>query len=143
MKKSWFMIAGLTVVIAAIAIFPSTGCSNNQVAVTIGLGEEFTIGVGDSAQIAGEDMTITFNEVIGDSRCPQNVTCVWEGVASSKITITYRGENHSTVLNQPGLTEKATDTFIDYTLTYSLNPYPREGKEISPNEYRLTLTITK
>ena len=88
-------------------------------------------------------MTITFNEVIGDSRCPQNVTCVWEGVASIKITITYRGENHSTVLNQPGLTEQATDTFIDYTLNYGLNPYPREGEEISPNDYRLTLTLTK
>ena len=143
MKKSWSMIAGLTVVIVAIAIFPSTGCSNNQVAVTVGLGETFTIGVGDSAQIAGEDMTITFNEVIGDSRCPQNVTCVWEGVASSNITIVYQGKDYTLVLNSPGLTDQAKEPFNDYTLTYSLNPYPREGEEISPNEYRLTLTLTK
>jgi len=83
----------LLLLFAVIAIFPSIGCSNNQVAVKVGLGEAFTIGVGESARIAGEDMTITF--------------------------------------------------FNDYTLTYSLNPYPREGEEISPNDYRLTLTLTK
>jgi len=57
------------------------------VAITAGLGEVFTIGIGQSAQIAEEDMAITFNEVIGDSRCPQNVNCVWEGIASSHVTI--------------------------------------------------------
>jgi len=111
--------------------------------MTVGLGETFTIGVGQSAQITGEDMMITFNGVIGDSRCPQNVTCVWEGVASSNITIVYQGNDYTVVLNSPGITERATDTFIDYTLTYNLNPYPREGEEISPNEYRLNMTLTK
>jgi hypothetical protein len=143
MKKTWFLIVGLVAIIAAIILISLIGCSNNQIAVTVGLGEAFTIGVGQSARIAGEDLTVTLNEVIGDSRCPQNVTCIWEGVASSDITIIDRGVNHSIVLNQPGLTEQAEDTFIDYTLTYSLNPYPREGEEISPNDYRLTLTFTK
>lgn len=121
----------------------SLGVSPIQTDVTVGLGEVFTIGVGQSAWIAGEDMTVIFNEVISDSRCPQNVTCIWEGVASSDVTIMYRGENYSVVLSQPGLTEQAEDNFIDYILTYSLNPYPREGEEISPNDYRLTLTLTK
>ena len=120
-----------------------TGCSGNKVAVTVGLGETFTIGVGRSARITGENITVTFNGVIGDSRCPQNLTCVWEGVANSSVTIVYRGESYSIVLSQPGLTDQAKDTFIDYILTYSLNPYPREGEEISPGEYRLTLTLTK
>jgi len=128
-------------ILFTIVLISLTGCSKNHFAV--GLGEVFTIGVGDSARIAGEDMTITFNEVIGDSRCPQNVTCVWEGVASSNITIAYQGKNYTIVLNQPGLTEQAEDNFMNYTLTHSLNPYPREGEEISPNDYRLTLTITK
>ena len=90
-----------------------------------------------------EDMTVKFNEVIGDSRCPQNVTCIWEGVASSKITITFRGREYSIVLNLPGLTDQAEDTFIDYTITYSLNPYPIEGEDISPDDYRLTLKLTR
>ena len=128
-------------ILVTIVLISLTGCSKSY--FTVGLGEVFTIGVGDSARIAGEDMTVTFNKVIGDSRCPQNVTCVWEGVASSSVTIVYRGDNYSIVLSQPGLTEQAEDTFIDYTINYSLNPYPREGEEISPDEYRLTLTLTK
>lgn len=130
-------------IFATIALISFTACSNNQVAVTVGLDEVFTIGVGQSARIAKEDMTVTFNEVIGDSRCPQNVTCVWEGVASSNVTIVYHGSDYTVVLNNPGLTEQAKENFIDYTITYSLNPYPREGEEISPNDYRLTLTFTK
>ncbi|MFC1970762.1 hypothetical protein ACFLV0_02330 [Chloroflexota bacterium] len=128
-------------ILFTIVLISLTGCSKSH--FTVGLGEVFTIGVGDSARIAGEDMTVTFNKVIGDSRCPQNVTCVWEGVASSSVTIVYRGENSSIVLSQPGLTEQADDTFLDYKITYSLNPYPREGEEISPDEYRLTLTLMK
>ena len=130
-------------IFAAIVLISLTGCSKNQVAVTVGLGEVFTIGVGKSARITGEDMVVTFNEVIGDSRCPQNVTCVWEGVASSHVTINYQEKDYALVLNQPGLTEQAKETFIHYTLTYSLNPYPMEGEEIPPKEYLLTLTVTR
>lgn len=136
--RLWYLLIFLPIVLISLS-----GCSRNQVAVTVGLGETFTIGVDQSARITGEDMVITFNEVIGDSRCPQNVTCVWEGVASSRVTVIHQGVNYSIALNQPGLTEQAEEAFIDYTLTYSLNPYPREGEEISPEDYLLTLTITK
>ena len=129
-------------VLVTIALIPMAGCSNKKITVTAGVGEVFTIGINQSAQITGEDMTIKFDEVIGDSRCPQNVTCVWQGVASSRITINYQGTDYSIVLNMPGLTDKAEETFAHYTLTYNLNPYPREGEKISPKEYRLTLTVT-
>lgn len=140
MKRTGLMIMGT---FTAIIFFSFAGCSNNQVAVITDLGDVFTIRVGQSARITGEDMIVKFNEVIGDSRCPQNVTCIWEGVASSKITITYQAREYSIVLNQPGLTEQTKDTFINYTITFSLNPYPREGEDISPNDYRLTLKLTR
>jgi hypothetical protein len=130
-------------VFTAIVLVFLTGCSKDQVAVTVSPGETFTIGVGQSARITGEDMIVKFVEVIGDSRCPQNVNCVWEGVASSRVAVTHKDVSYQIVLNQPGHTEYAEETFIDYMLTYSLNPYPREGEEISPDEYRLTLIITK
>ena len=129
-------------ILVTIALVPMTGCSNKQIAVTAGVGEVFTIGINQSARITGEDLTIKFNEVIGDSRCPQNVTCVWQGMASSRITISYQSTDYSIVLNMPGLTDKAEENFAHYTLTYNLNPYPREGVKISPKEYRLTLIVT-
>lgn len=130
------------IIYTAIVFVLLAGCDGNQMPIAVGLGEVFTIGVGQSAQIASEDMEVTFIEVIGDSRCPQNVNCVWEGVASSHIKITHEGVDYSIVLNQPGLTEQASETFINYTVTYSLNPYPREGEEIPPEDYLLTLNVT-
>ncbi len=129
-------------ILAAVVIITLPGCSKNQVAVNAGPGEKFTIGIDSSARVTGEDMIITFNEVIGDSRCPENVTCIWQGVASSRVTINYQDTDYTMVLNSPGLTEQAEETFADYTLTYSLAPYPRAGEEISPKDYRLTLTVT-
>lgn len=131
------------IICAVVAFVFLAGCDGNQTPITVGLGEVFTIGVGQSAQIASEDMEVTFIEVIGDSRCPQNVNCVWEGVASSHVKITHEGVDYSIVLNQPGLTEQASEVFINYTVTYSLNPYPREGEEIPPKDYLLTLNVTK
>jgi hypothetical protein len=131
------------IICAVVAFVFLAGCDGNQMPITVGLGEVFTIGVGQSAQIASEDMEVTFIEVIGDSRCPQNVNCVWEGVASSHVKITHEGVDYSIVLNQPGLTEQASEVFINYTVTYSLNPYPREGEEIPPKDYLLTLNVTK
>lgn len=138
MTRLWHLLICIAVFFIAL-----TGCSGSKEAVSVGLGETFTIGVEQTARITGEDMTVTFNGVIGDSRCPQNVTCVWEGVANSKVTIIYQGKAYIIILNSPGLAEEAKETFINYTLTYSLNPYPRAGEEISPNDYRLTLKITK
>ena len=129
--------------VLAVILVNVGGCSKNQATVTVGLGENFTIGIGKSARITGEDMVITFDEVIGDSRCPQNVTCVWAGVASMRVTIIRQDVNYSMALNQSGLAEQSQADFIDYTLTYSLNPYPIAGKEISSKEYRLTMTVTK
>jgi hypothetical protein len=130
-------------VLVIIALLSLAGCSKNRSAVTAKVGEVFTIGISQRAQITGEDMTIKFDEVIGDSRCPQNVTCVWEGVASSHVTISFQEKDYALVLNQPGNTEQAKETFFHYTLTYSLNPYPREGEEIPLQKYLLTLVISK
>jgi len=119
------------------------GCSRNPEVFTAGTGEMFTLGTGQSALIRGEDMVITFDEVTADSRCPQGVVCIWAGEARSRITITQGGIPHTLVLVQPGLSENAQETFGLYTLTHRLSPYPREGEAIAPNQYRLTLMVTK
>ena len=47
-----------SLILIAMVLIALTGCSGNKVAVMAGLGEVFTIGVGQSAQITGEDMTV-------------------------------------------------------------------------------------
>jgi hypothetical protein len=57
--------------------------------------------------------------------------------------IVYRGKDYAIVLSSPGLAEQATEKFIDYTITYSLDPYPKADEDISPGDYRLTLSFTR
>jgi hypothetical protein len=135
--KRWF----LAIVFSLILLVPAAGCNNGP--LSVGTGEIFTLAQGDIAKISGEALSLTFDSVIGDSRCPQNVTCVWEGVASCEITIDYQGNKYSLAINQPGLSDQAQTTFFEYTLTYSLNPYPREGEQIQNKDYRLTMTVSK
>ena len=88
-------------------------------------------------------MVITFDEVTADSRCPNGVVCIWAGEARSRITITQGGIPHTLELIQPGFSEQAQETFGEYTITHRLSPHPREGVAIAPDQYRLTLMVTK
>ncbi len=47
------------------------------------LGEEFELAVHQTAQITDENISITFQEVLEDSRCPVDVTCIWAGLAKA------------------------------------------------------------
>jgi hypothetical protein len=51
------------------------------------IGEEFTLAPGEVAHLGGTLYLITFNNLVEDSRCPPEVTCVWEGNARLALTV--------------------------------------------------------
>jgi hypothetical protein len=72
-------------VVAALAL---AGCAVEPLpplpradAPEVSTGQEFTLTLGAGAPIAGGEFQIFFKEVFEDSRCPRDVTCVWEGNA--------------------------------------------------------------
>jgi hypothetical protein len=111
---------------------------------TVDLGREFSLHIGDSASIKGEELQVKFLEITEDSRCPTGVVCVWEGRVRGLAEITYRESIHNVVLTEPGSTSWPSEiTFEDYKITYHVEPYPQAGTEITKEEYRLELTISK
>ena len=46
------------------------------------------IRLGGFAQLSGQDIGISFDQVVEDSRCPANVVCVWAGRAVVALTVT-------------------------------------------------------
>jgi hypothetical protein len=110
----------------------------------ISLGEEFSLAVGRSASITGEDLEIKFRQVVGDSRCATGVTCVWEGEVTVSIDITDAGTTQMMTLTQPGLTDEySTKTYREYTLTFKVQPYPEADVQISIADYLVLLTISR
>ena len=119
-------------------------CGGEAGEVKANLGQEFSLSMGQTASIQDEALKLRFLEVIGDSRCPKDVTCVWQGQASCLVEITYSELLHKVTLIQPGLSEEPSQIdFNDYLIKFNLTPYPEAGKEIKKNDYRLRLVVTR
>ena len=129
--------------LALTVLLMASGCAGTKPAATARLGEPFTIGIGQSAAITEEELVITFVKVIGDSRCPKDVVCIWSGVCSFEVNIAYRGKNYPLALKQPGLTDQAEDAFFDYGLTFRIDPYPSASEPVDLEDYQLTMTVSK
>ncbi len=120
------------------------GCVVTSDEVKADPGQEFSLSIGQSAVISGENFEIKFKEILEDSRCPEGATCIWEGRVSAIVEITENGSPYQMVLTQPGLTDEYTEeTYKEYRLTFKVEPYPEVGKEIATSDYRLLLTVSK
>ncbi|WP_333854332.1 hypothetical protein [Epilithonimonas sp.] len=90
------------------------------------------LGVNKKVTIPNSKMSLEFKEIIEDSRCPANVTCVWEGIAIVNL-IAFSGKDTKDI-------KVATRDFLPKEVTKSFNysgyrftvqevkPYPG-GKE--------------
>ena len=136
-KRSLYLLVLLCLVLTA------SSCSRLADVQAL-LNEEVCLSVGQHASITGEDLAVTFEEVTEDSRCPNNVTCVWAGRVSCVVGLTHAGFSYRMKLTEPGLTsEYATEVYEEYKLAFHVTPYPEAGKEIPDDTYRLHLIISK
>jgi hypothetical protein len=79
---------------------------------------------------------------IADSRCPENVTCVWAGEAIVKLKFNNYTDSTSVNIKKKG----AIDT-VNFSLSskayqailYSVNPYPNTEKPNVPKKALLTI----
>lgn len=120
------------------------GCAPKAGEVKASLGQEFGLSTGQSVVITGESLKVEFKEVIEDSRCPQDVTCIWEGRVICTVQFTDNSSSSEIALTQPGLSDQyASQTYKNYEVSFKVTPYPEAGKTIPPDEYRLLLAIDK
>jgi hypothetical protein len=130
--------------IITILILPLAACGNAPPQVQADLGQEFSLSIGQTAAIKGEALRITFEDVVEDSRCPSDVTCIWAGRASCIIKLVEGSSQYRMVLTELGLTDQYTsETYREYQLSFHLRPYPVAGQAIRKDEYRLQLIVSK
>jgi hypothetical protein len=119
------------------------GCGGGA-QIRAALGQEFTLAIGQTAEITGENLKIKFLEVVEDSRCPSNVNCIWAGRVSAVVEIKDDGSPYKMVLTEPGLTDTPSqETYQGYLFSFHVTPYPEAGKKIARDEYRLSLIVDK
>ena len=118
--------------------------SSAPMSIDANLDSEFVLQINQSAEIKSEYITVTFFNVTSDSRCPSDVTCIWQGQAGIEIGV-QKGEVESSVsLSIGGDSSPEESIFNSYLIQLvDLSPYPISTKNIQPEDYTATIKITK
>jgi len=106
------------------------------------LGREFTLAVGQSA-VVDDAVRLTLKGVSEDSRCPVDVTCVWEGdakVSVEVLTPTPRAEHE---LHTSAREDREAKHGAYRITLVKLEPAPRSTAPTSAADYRATLLVVR
>lgn len=109
----------------------------------VSVGDRFTLAPGQTAQVDGTGLRVTFESVTADSRCPVDVTCVWEGDAVVVVSLrpaSAGAAQHDlhTAGRYPSEAQEG-----DYRVRLAdLAPVPRPVGRPGPGDYRATFVVT-
>jgi hypothetical protein len=119
-----------------------TACADSPTGPTVPLDQAFVLAPGEAATIEEESITVLFDRVSGDSRCPSDVVCVQGGDAIVNIEVTGPGFNKTPYELHTGNMEPVRHG--DFTISLvALFPYPFGSGTIDPDDYRATLRVTR
>lgn len=106
------------------------------------LNEDVKLAVGQTAVVAGEPLTVRFDRVVDDSRCPTNVQCVRAGEAHVAIVMyAATAQPQEVVLaTEPAQPQSASYGAYDVRLV-TLEPRPRT--DVPNPAYAATVRITR
>lgn len=110
----------------------------------VSLGQEFTLPVGRSVTVSGENLVIDFEGVTGDSRCPLGAQCIWAGEATAELKVNHKGETSTVTLKEMGGTAGFTEAvFNGFRINFRVLPYPEVGNPLSAGDYELLMSISR
>lgn len=105
--------------------------------VTVPVDENVTLAVGEKKKI--DDLTITLNSFVQDSRCPIDVVCIQAGAVT--VNVTLADSSHYITKNFPS--DEIPYSFGKYRISIVDIAPPRQNqKEILPSQYRITFHVT-
>lgn len=129
--------ASLTAVLLSMAI----GCAGGPTAPSA-VDHRFTLAPGESAQVVEAGVSVRFEGVTGDSRCPGDAVCILGGDALVRVTVQSGSSTRAYELHTGSLQPVRLDHL---TLSLEdLQPYPFSSlPPIPAAEYRATLRLTR
>ncbi|XOV91413.1 MAG: hypothetical protein ACFHWX_14490 [Bacteroidota bacterium] len=113
----------------------------------IQLNETFVLNFDETKVLdADEQFTVTFSDLLGDSRCPANANCIWAGQAKVKIEILENGEVLYVELVSGATLDNETSkvNIGHYTIELlKVIPYPEQvEQQVDKSDYSIQLVIT-
>ena len=97
------------------------------------------LGIGQ--ELVMDKISVEFKKVISDSRCPEQVNCIWQGEAKVLLGITMNGTYFEKELVISGAAKQAVHFgLLELSVPY-LKPYPRTAQGISLKDYCLGVNV--
>ena len=131
------------ILVAGLLLALTAGCGGSPTAPSEDLPVRLTLAPGASAQIADTDLTLRFEGVRSDSRCPSDALCIHPGDAEVAVMASgpARGLTFTLLVNDRSRSAVDVD---GYRVTLEvLSPYPRAGVPIASDAYRVTLVVSR
>lgn len=108
--------------------------------------DDIELAAGASATVGSTGVTLIFERVESDSRCPAGARCVWAGDAVVRLGIEARGKSKSRTIvrlhTNPREPREVRQAGLRIRLV-ALEPRPTLDREIDPDEYRVRLSVAK
>jgi len=132
----------------AMSLILAAGCDSSmepagQPTVAAELNVPFTLAPGQTAVLADASLTLTFQGVTEDGRCPIDTVCIAAGQAATAVHATQDGSAAVTLT----LILPAAAEGVPYAgcrvHAESLLPVPISDRTIRPEEYRLQLLVDR
>jgi hypothetical protein len=104
-----------------------------------------TLAFSQIASLEGGKIIIEFADVTEDSRCPVNVTCVWEGQATVALNISLDGKDMGSLnlTSRAGHEKLAIADIESYSIRLQKVEPTKTPDEIELDEYIITLIVSK
>lgn len=125
------------IIIFIITLFVLVSCEKLKDVGRLNIGQEINFKIGETIYSSNNSMSLKVIEV-NDSRCPSDVTCVWEGEAKVKFNFENNNSNEfilSTLFPKSDTIDNYIIRLIDVT------PYPISTKEITLEEYSVKVQL--
>ena len=128
-----------TVVFAAIL---ATACGS-PARPTTPVDARVTVPLGQTATIPSAGVSVRFDSVVEDSRCPADANCVWQGRAVVKLTVIAASRPVGIELGsdpEPARAVAVNGLRLEWM---QLDPYPFASRPTQPGDYRLTINVVR
>lgn len=139
---------------AAICLFLAA-CSSNPMNIEIepaasasvdvraNVGSAFQVRAGEVAELDSGNLRIAFRGVSTDSRCPEDVTCVWAGDAALTLGVSVGGADWEWVTVHTAVDPRVVTRSVYALSVVSLSPATRQSRAIEQRDYVAELRVER
>ena len=132
------LVASLTLACTQTAVCDATAdCLPSVITV----GSDAVLAPGRPMRVESSDVSLMFERIVSDSRCPTDAMCVWAGNALARIQVRVGTSAPSTVEINSMLDPKTADAGPYRIVFVALAPETNSTRSIDPAAYRLTVRV--